>query len=82
MYFTMFTGNVNGDAVWSVQLNARAAGGPYNLTVSVQVTTLVLADVLFADIWLCRGQSNVEFSVPMVHFFLINYFHRFRNLEK
>ena len=58
--------------MWSVQLNPRPAGGPYNLTVSVQETTLMLADVLFGDIWLCGGQSNMAFTVPMVVFFSVS----------
>ncbi|KAF3847947.1 hypothetical protein F7725_020975 [Dissostichus mawsoni] len=39
------------------------AGGPYNVTVAVQNITAVLTDVLFGDVWLCGGQSNMLFEV-------------------
>ena len=57
---------VSGDAVWSVQLDARPAGGPYNLTVTLRTATLVLTDILFGDAWICSGQSNMEFTLRKV----------------
>lgn len=44
---------------WSVQLPALPAGGPYELTVrgGNQIT---IRDVLVGEVWLCSGQSNME----------------------
>ncbi|XP_031717101.1 sialate O-acetylesterase isoform X2 [Anarrhichthys ocellatus] len=45
--------------IWRVTLDPVEAGGPYNLTAVVQSSTAALTDVLFGDIWLCGGQSNM-----------------------
>lgn len=42
------------------------AGGPYNITASLGDTVLMLEDVLFGDVWVCSGQSNMQFSVSQV----------------
>jgi sialate O-acetylesterase len=48
-------------AKWSVKLNTPAAGGPF--TVSIKgYNTIVLNDVLTGEVWLCSGQSNMEWS--------------------
>lgn len=48
-------------AQWKVKLNTPSAGGPY--TVKVQgYNTLVFEDVLIGEVWLCSGQSNMEWS--------------------
>lgn len=47
---------------WSVQLHAEAAGGPYELKVS-GTNTIALKDILMGDVWICSGQSNMEFMV-------------------
>ncbi len=48
---------------WRVTLPARAAGGPYELAFTVAddgaEATTVLKDVLFGDVWICSGQSNM-----------------------
>ena len=51
MKVSEIVGQVNEEAIWSVQLNPRQAGEPYNLTVSVQTATSVLSDVLFGDVF-------------------------------
>ena len=47
---------------WSLTLPARAAGGPYDLTLRAGAASVSLHDVLVGDVWLCSGQSNMEFS--------------------
>jgi sialate O-acetylesterase len=49
---------------WNVLLDPTAAGGPY----TIQVTgsggnTSTLEDVLFGDVYVCSGQSNMQFTV-------------------
>ncbi len=61
-----FQGSVHNQPVWSVLLEARPAGGPYNMNVKAPGETLILKDILFGDVWLCSGQSNMQFSIPMV----------------
>jgi sialate O-acetylesterase len=50
------------DGRWQLQLPAAPAGGPHVLTVSA-TNTRVLRDVLVGDVWLCAGQSNMEWTV-------------------
>lgn len=48
---------------WRAELPAMPAGGPYTLTVSTDGVTETVSDVLIGDVWLCSGQSNMEFHV-------------------
>nr|MDQ2732858.1 sialate O-acetylesterase [Armatimonadota bacterium] len=47
---------------WTLNLPAHAAGGPFQLTVKGK-NTITLDDVLVGDVWLCSGQSNMQFTV-------------------
>lgn len=47
---------------WSVQLDPMPAGGPHTLTVKGK-NTLSFEDVLVGEVWLCSGQSNMEWPV-------------------
>jgi sialate O-acetylesterase len=56
-------GTAGADGKWTVTLEPPAAGGPYE----VQVTgsqNRILKEVLVGDVWLCSGQSNMEFGLP------------------
>jgi len=48
---------------WAVTLPARGAGGPHALTASTATRQQTVKDVLIGDVWLCSGQSNMEFKV-------------------
>ena len=48
---------------WRVELPAMQAGGPYTLTVSGPSKTVTLHNVLVGDVWVCSGQSNMEFGI-------------------
>lgn len=48
-------------ANWKVSLQTPAAGGPYTVTI-LGSNTIVLQDVLIGEVWLCSGQSNMEWS--------------------
>jgi sialate O-acetylesterase len=48
---------------WRATLPALAAGGPYTLTATAGGATTTVSDVLVGDVWLCSGQSNMEFAV-------------------
>ena len=50
------------DGRWRVNLGAIPAGGPYTLTIAGK-NTVTAANVLMGDVWLCSGQSNMQFSV-------------------
>ena len=47
---------------WSVPIRPRPAGGPYSLEVSSGGQTETRGNLMFGDVWLCSGQSNMEMS--------------------
>jgi sialate O-acetylesterase len=52
---------------WSAQLPPQSAGGPHVLTARTAAREQVARDVLVGDVWLCSGQSNMEWPVRMTH---------------
>ncbi len=48
---------------WSLTLPAMIAGGPHTLTARSASRTQTANDVLVGDVWLCSGQSNMEWAV-------------------
>jgi sialate O-acetylesterase len=48
---------------WDATLPRHAAGGPYALDIDDGSEHRVVRDVLVGDVWLCSGQSNMEFMV-------------------
>lgn len=45
---------------WSLEMPAPAAGGPYEIYVSIGDSVLTIEDVLVGEVWLASGQSNME----------------------
>jgi len=50
------------DGKWQVKLPAMQAGGPHVLTVTGS-STVSFKEVLVGEVWLCSGQSNMEWVV-------------------
>ncbi len=50
------------DGRWLVKLTSHQAGGPYDLTIA-GTNTITLTDVLVGEVWICSGQSNMEWTV-------------------
>lgn len=48
---------------WDVSLPAQQAGGPHVLKVTVGDEVREIQDVLVGEVWICSGQSNMEWSV-------------------
>lgn len=51
------------DGRWSTRLPAMAAGGPYALSVKDGDAATTLNDIMLGDVFLCSGQSNMEFAL-------------------
>lgn len=47
---------------WRSKLRTPKAGGPFEVTVAGK-NTLTLKDVLIGEVWVCSGQSNMEWSL-------------------
>ena len=48
---------------WSVTVSAHPVGTGAELRIETPGRSLVYTDIAFGDIWLCSGQSNMEFEV-------------------
>ncbi|MCB0644349.1 MAG: hypothetical protein KDC44_22045, partial [Phaeodactylibacter sp.] len=48
---------------WELELPAFAAGGPYTMEIWTETQRRSFSDILFGDVWLCSGQSNMEWIV-------------------
>lgn len=51
------------DGRWQVQLPAHPAGGPFELRVQGDDGVVQVREVLFGDVWLASGQSNMEWPL-------------------
>lgn len=63
LYFVstaVFTG------IWRITLDPVEAGGPYIVIAAAENSTISLTDVLFGDVWVCGGQSNMLFAISQV----------------
>jgi sialate O-acetylesterase len=56
------TGVAGADRRWQVKVEPPTVGGPYEVKISGH-ETVELHDVLVGDVWLCGGQSNMEFAL-------------------
>lgn len=51
------------DRRWQVSIQAPPAGGPYTVKIAGKSQSVELHNVLVGDVWLCTGQSNMEFAM-------------------
>ncbi|OWF34572.1 Sialate O-acetylesterase [Mizuhopecten yessoensis] len=57
-----------GGLMWIVKVVMnRNNYGPYNLTALSSLGELTLHDVMFGDVWVCSGQSNMVFPLLWVN---------------
>ena len=54
------TGN---DGKWAVKLPSMEAGGPFVLKVTGKKNEIEIKDILIGEVWICSGQSNMEWRV-------------------
>jgi sialate O-acetylesterase len=50
------------DGSWKVKIKTGAAGGPFDMVVQGK-NTITLTNVMVGDVWVCSGQSNMEWSL-------------------
>ena len=65
---TTYTAITGKDGKWMLTLPAQPAGGPFELSFSA-TNRVVVKDVLFGDVWICAGQSNMELPLHRVQDF-------------
>lgn len=52
---------------WALKLRALKAGGPDTLTIRTKADTLTFTNVLVGEVWICSGQSNMEWPMDQTH---------------
>ena len=48
---------------WSAKLKPLKAGGPDTMTIRSEQNTITLKNVLVGEVWVCSGQSNMEWPL-------------------
>jgi sialate O-acetylesterase len=64
--------NEQGESIWSVTLDPISDEEPFDIHVSQPLAngtlvTITLHDVLFGDVWICSGQSNMQLTVSLIY---------------
>jgi sialate O-acetylesterase len=54
-----FSTKANDKGCWTLTLPATKAGGPYNMIIN----EIELKNILIGEVWLCSGQSNIEYPM-------------------
>ncbi|HVO12211.1 MAG TPA: carboxylesterase family protein [Vicinamibacteria bacterium] len=60
------TATAGADGRWQARVEPPPAGGPYALKISGR-QVVHLQDVLVGDVWLCAGQSNMQFGLSQAN---------------
>ncbi len=53
---------VDNNAQWRLKVKTPAAGGPYTVRIYTSYEEVLLSDVWIGEVWVCSGQSNMEWS--------------------
>ena len=51
------------DGKWKIELPSMKYGGPFQMTIKGKDNTVTFDNILIGDVWLCSGQSNMEFTL-------------------
>ena len=68
--FNTITGD---DGSWLLAIPTGEAGGPHNITIEAS-NKIELNNLLFGEVWVCSGQSNMEYTFKMFGGWSNNYF--------
>ena len=53
----------NNAAYWSAAISTPVAGGPHTIVIKAGDEEIALTDVMAGEVWICSGQSNMEWSM-------------------
>lgn len=54
------------DGKWKVNLPPQSAGGPFKIIVTGKNNSITLENILFGDVWICGGQSNMQYTLDQI----------------
>jgi sialate O-acetylesterase len=57
------TATAAADGKWQARIEPPPAGGPYTIKIAGRQQTVELREVLVGDVWICAGQSNMQFGL-------------------
>ena len=57
-----YSAKANKEGSWQIILPSQNAGGPYDISITGN-NRVELKNILFGDVWLCGGQSNMQMNV-------------------
>ncbi len=60
------TASTKADGTWRLTLGPFKAGGPDEVTVVGDQQQIVLHDVLVGEVWVCSGQSNMDYTLQQL----------------
>ena len=52
--------------IWKLKLLPEVNPGPYSITARSTEGEITINDVMFGDVWICSGQSNMQFTMKQV----------------
>ena len=58
-----YTATVDKKGKWMLKINALPVGGPYTMKISGKKEIITLKNILSGDVWICSGQSNMQWTV-------------------
>ena len=53
----------NSEGVWKIIISKMKAGVPFEMSIISGKQSIHINDILIGDVWICSGQSNMEFMV-------------------
>ena len=53
------------DGKWIATVKTTSAGGPYTIDIEGK-NKITLKNILLGEVWVCSGQSNMEFTINML----------------
>lgn len=61
-------GSSDATGYWEIDLGPHPAGGPYYLVLSDDATSVTISGIVFGDVWICAGQSNMAWTMADLKF--------------
>ena len=62
-YNADYSSITNEKGEWKIVLPMMKEGGPFEMIVSTKDVKIIVRDILIGDVWICSGQSNMEWVV-------------------
>ncbi|GAL86585.1 hypothetical protein MYP_3815 [Sporocytophaga myxococcoides] len=60
---TIIQTKVSNTSLWKASIKTPSAGGPHTITITAGAEQKLLENILSGEVWLCSGQSNMEWNM-------------------